>query len=75
MIPATPQHVQECVQWLLSEVTAKGTTDVMSPLHRALSLAKQAEGSMPFIYVITDGCVENERDICEAVETKLQVGP
>jgi uncharacterized protein with von Willebrand factor type A (vWA) domain len=61
------------VRWLLSEVTAKGTTDIMNPLYGALKLVNEATGCIPCIYIITDGCVENERDVCETVEMKLQV--
>ncbi|KAI8464066.1 MAG: von Willebrand factor type A domain-containing protein, partial [Monoraphidium minutum] len=80
---ATPDNVAACQQWVADHVTARGTTNIMAPLQRAMRMlqgqspmGKGAVRGLPFIFLITDGCVENERDICKYVESaSLGVAP
>ncbi len=48
----------------------RGLTNIQAPLSTAVQLLRNAKG-LPFIFLITDGCVADERDICRFVE---QVG-
>lgn len=70
LVQAVPEAVEGAVAWVASHCTARGTTDIMTPLQRALDmLAKSgASGSVPVVFLITDGAVENEREICKVMQ-------
>ena len=70
MVQATPEAVEEAVAWVGKRCTARGTTDIMTPLQSSLAmLAKSgAAGSVPFLFLITDGAVDNEREICKVLQ-------
>jgi hypothetical protein len=73
LMPATPENIREATEWVWQHVTAFGTTDLMTPLTGALSLLAGAPPSVPLVFLITDGCVENEREICEVVKKQHAV--
>jgi len=66
LMAATPDNTGAATSWIASAVEARGLTDIMAPLQAALSVLQQARG-LPFIFLITDGCVENERDIVQYI--------
>ena len=80
LVFATPKALAAADAWI-SRIEARGLTDIMTPLMATLSMlargyARSMEtggspGGLPFVFLLTDGCVDNERDICRAVE---QVG-
>ena len=43
----------------------------MSPLSQAMELFSSSPGSIPIIFLITDGSVEDERHICDVVKNHL----
>ena len=57
----------------------RGGTDIQTPLMWSLDLlnAQSAVGFngapiMPFVVLLTDGCVRNEREICDLAEKRCQ---
>jgi len=70
LVQAVPEAVERAIAWVSTHCTARGTTDIMTPLQGALAmLAKSgAPGSIPFVFLITDGAVENEREICKVTQ-------
>lgn len=67
LVPATPENILNCEYWVSNQVQARGLTDIMTPLQRAIQMLRTARG-LPTIFLITDGCVENEREICMYIE-------
>jgi hypothetical protein len=73
LVPATPDNIRVCSDWI-NRLQARGTTDIMTPLQMALRALRSSAGSIPFVFVITDGCVENERDICGSITVSRGIG-
>ncbi|KAF8061371.1 ITIH5 [Scenedesmus sp. PABB004] len=70
LIEATPENVVTCMHWVNDDLSARGTTDIHGPLARALKLLSGAPG-LPLVFLLTDGCVEDERDICSMAEAAI----
>jgi len=66
LLPAEPQHLTSCSDWINNYVSARGLTNIHDPLHTALNMLGGAKG-LPSVFLITDGCVDNEREICQTV--------
>ena len=69
LVQASPENIRACSDWI-NRLQARGTTDIMTPLQMALRALRNSTGSVPFAFVITDGCVENERDICASITVR-----
>lgn len=71
LFPANEKNLAAARRWL-SYVDAGGLTDIMTPVQHALKLFDAAHLSkraqLPIVFLITDGAVENEREICAIVE-------
>ncbi|KAG2498214.1 hypothetical protein HYH03_003965 [Edaphochlamys debaryana] len=79
LLAATPDNVMAAEAWIRSSVDARGLTDIMGPLQTAMrvlsSLPQSQAGkppSLPFIFLVTDGCVQDEKDICRVVEQQVR---
>ncbi|KAF2323587.1 hypothetical protein GH714_036242 [Hevea brasiliensis] len=66
--------VSEAAQWLSDNLTIGGGTNLLLPLKQALKLLGETTDSIPLIFLITDGAVEDERDICNFVKGSLKSG-
>ncbi|KAI3407298.1 Proteasome subunit alpha type, partial [Psidium guajava] len=74
MEPATPEAISNATQWISANFTASGGTDILFPLEQAMKLLAETTGSIPFIFLVTDGAVENEREICSKVKDHYSSG-
>jgi len=74
LLRASPGNIEKAVHWV-KRLHAGGLTDILSPMEQAvyaLHSHKQVEeiqkgistSRISMMFVITDGAVENERDIC-----------
>jgi uncharacterized protein with von Willebrand factor type A (vWA) domain len=59
LVEASPEAIQGAIAWVASHCTARGTTDIMTPLQESLDMLARsgATGSVPFVFLITDGAV------------------
>ncbi|KAJ6701162.1 INTER ALPHA-TRYPSIN INHIBITOR HEAVY CHAIN-LIKE PROTEIN [Salix koriyanagi] len=48
-----------------------GGTNILAPLKQAIKMLAETTDSIPLIFLITDGAVEDERDICNFVKGSL----
>lgn len=60
MMYATPENVRTCMLWVNDDVSARGTTDIKTPLAQALRLLQSApvqagEVRLPLVFLLTDG--------------------
>eukprot|EP00879_Flechtneria_rotunda_P001855 GHRR01002023.1.p1 GENE.GHRR01002023.1~~GHRR01002023.1.p1 ORF type:complete len:570 (+),score=126.11 GHRR01002023.1:3309-5018(+) len=70
LIAATPDNKVSCMHWVNNDLSSRGTTDIKSPLQRALKLLSGAAG-LPLVFMLTDGCVDDEREICQMAESTI----
>uniref|UniRef100_A0A6N2KJ48 VWFA domain-containing protein n=1 Tax=Salix viminalis TaxID=40686 RepID=A0A6N2KJ48_SALVM len=68
---ATEEAILEATLWLSDKLTADGGTTILAPLKQAIKMLAETTDSIPLIFLITDGAVEDERDICNFVKSSL----
>ncbi|KAI4355416.1 hypothetical protein L6164_004192 [Bauhinia variegata] len=66
---ATERAILNATQWVDANFIAKGGTNILLPLTQAMKLFQKTTDSVPLIFLITDGAVENEREICNFVKS------
>ncbi|GLU14227.1 hypothetical protein SLE2022_308100 [Rubroshorea leprosula] len=67
MEQVTHGSILDATQWLNNLTTAAGT-NILIPLQQAMKLLADASSSIPLIFLITDGTVEDEREICNMMK-------
>ncbi|GAV64775.1 VWA_3 domain-containing protein [Cephalotus follicularis] len=67
----TKDAVERAIQWININFIAGGSTDILPPLNKAKEMLSNARGSIPIIFLITDGAVEDERQICDVMKSQL----
>ncbi|KAJ9190418.1 hypothetical protein P3X46_001624 [Hevea brasiliensis] len=72
--PVTQGTISKATQWLSDNLTVGGDTNILLPLKQAMKLLAETTDSIPLIFLITDGAVEDERDICNFVKESLKSG-
>ncbi|GAV61430.1 VWA_3 domain-containing protein [Cephalotus follicularis] len=79
MEPATEGAILNASQWLCHNLVAEGGTNIFAPLKHAMKLLSDTSDSIPLIFLITDGAVEDEREICKFVKghvtSKASISP
>lgn len=77
IVPGIPENVEAASQWIRS-LQVNGLTDIMGPVQHAYKVLcnaqLQAPGGLPQVILITDGAVENEREICHFAQ-EMQKDP
>ncbi|TVU46604.1 hypothetical protein EJB05_06149, partial [Eragrostis curvula] len=63
--------VESAIEWMNLNFVAKGGTDIMHPLSEAMALLSNSHDALPQIYLVTDGSVDDERNICNTVKNQL----
>ncbi|XP_038712299.1 uncharacterized protein LOC120006353 isoform X2 [Tripterygium wilfordii] len=71
MESASNKTVENAIQWVNMNFIAGGTTNIMIPLKQAIEMLSGGRGSVPIIFLVTDGTVEDERQICDFVKSQL----
>lgn len=64
---ANRSNVNAALSWV-QQLTAGGMTDIMTPLQQAVQVLYPSTGGpsatgIPYVFLLTDGAVDNERDI------------
>lgn len=70
--PASAKNIENVVQWVNSNFVASGGTNIMLPLNQAIKMLSDNSNSIPIIFLITDGAVEDERNICDTMRNELR---
>ncbi|GAB4853701.1 hypothetical protein Ancab_017893 [Ancistrocladus abbreviatus] len=68
---ATEEVIEDAIQWIGTNFVTGDGTNILVALNQALELLVDAQDSMPIIFLITDGAVEDERQICHTAESRL----
>ncbi|KAH1240570.1 Inter alpha-trypsin inhibitor, heavy chain 4 [Glycine max] len=66
---ATEEAILNATTWVDTNFIANGDTNIMLPLTQAMKLLEKSTDSVPLIFLVTDGAVEDERDICNFVKS------
>uniref|UniRef100_A0ACD5WQM1 Uncharacterized protein n=1 Tax=Avena sativa TaxID=4498 RepID=A0ACD5WQM1_AVESA len=59
------------IDWMNQNFVAEGGTDIMHPLSEAMALLSSAHDVLPQIFLMTDGSVDDEHNICQTMQKEL----
>ncbi|XP_054807551.1 uncharacterized protein LOC129309839 isoform X1 [Prosopis cineraria] len=68
---ASEETVGRAIEWIKTNFVAEGATDILHPLNKAIELLSGVRSSIPMIFLVTDGSVENERHICDIMKKHM----
>ncbi|KAI3952098.1 hypothetical protein MKW92_019433 [Papaver armeniacum] len=70
---ATTETIEKATQWMQTNFVAAGGTNILLPLSQAMEMLSNVfdSDSIPHIFLITDGSVENEKHICELIRNQV----
>ncbi|XP_021901963.1 inter-alpha-trypsin inhibitor heavy chain H3 isoform X2 [Carica papaya] len=71
---ATNEAVDRANEWISINFIAEGGTNILPPLDKAVEMLSNTRGSVPMIFLVTDGAVEDERHICDVMKSRLTNG-
>ncbi|KAL4613812.1 hypothetical protein ACB092_07G007900 [Castanea dentata] len=71
---ATKEAVERAIEWISMNFVAGGATNILHPLNTAMEMLSHVRGSVPIIFLVTDGAVEDERRICDTMKNYLRDG-
>ncbi|ETO23351.1 hypothetical protein RFI_13831 [Reticulomyxa filosa] len=69
LVDATPENISLAKEWVMNYSPDKGTTVMDLPIQKALEVL-DTSALLPFIILITDGAVKNEREICNDISQR-----
>ncbi|KAK8545266.1 hypothetical protein V6N12_026103 [Hibiscus sabdariffa] len=68
---ASKEAIQRATEWISTKSTVGGGTNLFIPLEKAIEMLSNTRGSIPMIFLVTDGSVEDERNICHWVKKRM----
>ncbi|XP_012573394.1 uncharacterized protein [Cicer arietinum] len=71
---ASKDAVERASEWINMKFVAAGGTNISHPLNTAIEMLSCAQSSLPIIFLVTDGTVEDERQICATVKNHMLSG-
>ncbi|KAJ7956002.1 inter-alpha-trypsin inhibitor heavy chain-related [Quillaja saponaria] len=69
---ASEEVVEKAIEWININFIAGGGTNISGPLNMAIEMVSGTRGSVPIIFLVTDGTVEDERHICDLMKKHLK---
>ncbi|KAL6010595.1 hypothetical protein ACLOJK_001029 [Asimina triloba] len=68
---ATMEVLERATKWMSDNIVAGGDTNIMTPLSTAMEMFSTSSDSIPQIFLITDGAVVDERNICHFIKDRM----
>lgn len=68
---ANKETIEDAIQWIGINFVAGDGTNISLALNKAMEMLSDTRNSLPMIFLITDGAVEDERRICDAAKSRL----
>ncbi|OIW18758.1 hypothetical protein TanjilG_13510 [Lupinus angustifolius] len=68
---ASKDAVERANEWIKTNFVAAGATNISHALNKALEMLSSARSSVPIIFLVTDGTVEDEKQICTLVKNHM----
>ncbi|KAI3772763.1 hypothetical protein L6452_03956 [Arctium lappa] len=69
---ATKESIKNATEWIGKNFLAGGGTNISIAIDQALEMLSKTSKSVPMVFFVTDGAVENGREICEVIQKQLQ---
>ncbi|KAL1207834.1 hypothetical protein V5N11_014004 [Cardamine amara subsp. amara] len=63
--------VERSIEWMNKNFVVADGTNMLPPLEKAVEMLSNTRGSIPMIFFVTDGSVEDERHICDVMKKHL----
>jgi hypothetical protein len=71
MVRSTHESIGQAREWATEKCTARGGTDILSPLQQAFQFLENFPMAVPYVFLITDGAVADERNICLVMQQRI----
>ncbi|KAK7265454.1 hypothetical protein RJT34_33074 [Clitoria ternatea] len=71
---ASKDAVERAIEWINMNFVPGGGTNISHPLNMAIEMLPSSQKSVPIIFLVTDGTVEDERQICAMVKNHMTNG-
>ncbi|XP_060205986.1 uncharacterized protein LOC132633521 isoform X2 [Lycium barbarum] len=71
LVPSGKESIGKAIQWIDQNFVAEGSIDISLPLNQAIEMLSENGDSIALVFLITDGSVGDEREICQAVRGRL----
>ncbi|XVF88913.1 hypothetical protein PTKIN_Ptkin19aG0089000 [Pterospermum kingtungense] len=71
---ASKEAIERATEWISTKYSVGGGTNMFIPLEKAAEMLSNTRGSIPMIFLVTDGAVEDERNICDWMKKRLRNG-
>ncbi|EOY30229.1 Inter-alpha-trypsin inhibitor heavy chain-related isoform 1 [Theobroma cacao] len=71
---ASEEAIERASEWISTKHSEGGGTNIFIPLEKATEMLSNTHGSIPMIFLVTDGAVEDERNICDWIKKRLTNG-
>ncbi|XVF48866.1 hypothetical protein PTKIN_Ptkin03bG0222900 [Pterospermum kingtungense] len=71
---ASKEAIERANEWITTKCIVGGGTNMFIPLEKAVEMLSNTRGSIPIIFLVTDGAVEDERNICDQMKKRLTNG-
>ncbi|OMO67188.1 von Willebrand factor, type A [Corchorus capsularis] len=68
---ASTEAIDRATEWISTKHSVGGGTNMFIPLEKATEMLSNTRGSIPMIFLVTDGAVEDERNICDWMKKRL----
>ncbi|XP_022749989.1 inter-alpha-trypsin inhibitor heavy chain H4-like isoform X6 [Durio zibethinus] len=71
---ASEEATERATEWISMKYSVGGGTNMFIPLEKAAEMLSNTRGSIPIIFLVTDGAVEDEKNICDWMKKRLTNG-
>ncbi|KAJ8751046.1 hypothetical protein K2173_016227 [Erythroxylum novogranatense] len=71
---ATEECIERALEWINANFIAAGGTNILLPLNQAVEMLSNTQDSIPIIFLVTDGSIEDERHICDVMKSRVTGG-
>ncbi|XP_061362509.1 uncharacterized protein LOC133306238 [Gastrolobium bilobum] len=70
---ASKDAVERAIEWININFVAGGDTNILHPLNTAIEMLSNTRSSVPIVFLVTDGTVEDERQICDMIKNNHMI--
>ncbi|GMJ07274.1 hypothetical protein like AT1G19110 [Hibiscus trionum] len=74
MVLASLEEVEKAFEWIANQHCSGDGTNIFIPLQKAVDMLSNTHDSIPMVFLVTDGAVEDERKICEWMNKVVKNG-
>ncbi|GLT98803.1 hypothetical protein SLE2022_162830 [Rubroshorea leprosula] len=71
---ASKEAIERAVEWIGVHFIAGGGTNMLTPLFKATEMLMNSSGTIPIIFLVINGAVEDEKHIYDVMKRHLAIG-